>query len=57
MIWHHLIQHLDKNVVKGIVTAAGGPTSHAAIMARTLEIPAVMGVGDIEGFCRWREEL
>ena len=41
---------LDKNVVKGIVTAAGGPTSHAAIMARTLEIPAVMGVGDIESF-------
>ena len=41
---------LDKNVVKGIVTAAGGPTSHAAIMARTLEIPAVMGVGHIEGF-------
>ena len=41
---------LDKNIVKGIVTAAGGPTSHAAIMARTLEIPAVMGVGDIESF-------
>lgn len=41
---------LDKVVVKGIVTAAGGPTSHAAIMARTLEIPAVMGVGDIESF-------
>ena len=41
---------LDKTVVKGIVTAAGGPTSHAAIMARTLEIPAVMGVGDIESF-------
>ena len=41
---------LDKAVVKGIVTAAGGPTSHAAIMARTLEIPAVMGVGDIESF-------
>ena len=41
---------LDKNVVKAIVTAAGGPTSHAAIMARTLEIPAVMGVGDIESF-------
>ena len=41
---------LDKNVVKGIVTAAGGPTSHAAIMARTLEIPAVMGIGDIESF-------
>ena len=27
---------LDKNVVKGIVTAAGGPTSHAAIMGAYL---------------------
>lgn len=41
---------LDKSIVKGIVTASGGPTSHAAIMARTLEIPAVMGVGDISAF-------
>ena len=38
---------LDKQIVKGLVTASGGPTSHAAIMARTLEIPAVMGLGDI----------
>lgn len=41
---------LDKNIVKGLVTASGGPTSHAAIMARTLEIPAVMGLGDISKF-------
>lgn len=41
---------LDKNIVKGLVTASGGPTSHAAIMARTLEIPAVMGLGDISSF-------
>lgn len=41
---------LDKTVVKGLVTACGGPTSHAAIMARTLEIPAVMGLGDISSF-------
>lgn len=41
---------LDKNIVKGLVTASGGPTSHAAIMARTLEIPAVMGLGDISVF-------
>lgn len=40
---------LDKNVVRGIITTAGGPTSHAAIMARTLEIPAVMGVGSVDG--------
>lgn len=39
---------LDKNIVKGLVTSSGGPTSHAAIMARTLEIPAVMGVGSID---------
>ncbi|MDY3974651.1 MAG: phosphoenolpyruvate--protein phosphotransferase [Veillonella caviae] len=39
---------LDKTVVQGIVTSSGGPTSHAAIMARTLEIPAVMGVGPID---------
>lgn len=38
---------LDKSIVKAFITASGGPTSHAAIMARTLEIPAIMGAGDI----------
>ena len=31
----------------GIVTGVGGQTSHSAIMARSLEIPAVVGVEDI----------
>ncbi|MFM7063098.1 MAG: PEP-utilizing enzyme, partial [Actinomycetes bacterium] len=31
-----------------IVTTAGGPASHAAILARQLGIPAVCGVGDVE---------
>ncbi len=37
---------LDPNKVKGIATFAGGPTSHTAILARTLGIPAVVAVGD-----------
>lgn len=34
---------LDRRYVKGFVTDTGGPTSHSAIMARTLGIPAVVG--------------
>jgi len=34
---------LDRKFVKGFITNVGGRTAHAAIMARTLEIPAVVG--------------
>jgi phosphocarrier protein FPr len=37
---------LDPSMALGIVTAAGGPTSHAAVLARSLGIPAVVGAGD-----------
>lgn len=38
---------LNKQFVKGFATDIGGRTSHSAIMARSLEIPAVLGIGDI----------
>ena len=38
---------MDKARVKGFATNIGSRTSHTAIMARSLEIPAVLGLGDI----------
>lgn len=38
---------MSKERVIGFVTEAGGRTSHAAIMARSLQIPAVVGLGRI----------
>ena len=37
---------LDKNLVIGFCTSGGSATSHTAILARGLGIPAVAGVGD-----------
>lgn len=37
---------LDKEKVLGICTAAGGPTAHAAIIARALGLPAVVSAGE-----------
>ncbi|EPY2286427.1 phosphoenolpyruvate--protein phosphotransferase [Clostridium sporogenes] len=38
---------LDKDKVIAFLTNIGGRTSHSAIMARTLEIPAIVGMKDI----------
>lgn len=38
---------LDKSKVLGFATDAGSRTSHTAIMARSLQIPAVVGLRDI----------
>lgn len=37
---------LNPKFVKGFITNIGGKTSHSAIMARTLQIPAVVGTKD-----------
>lgn len=39
------ISDLDLSKVRAVVTAAGGVTSHAAILARTLGIPLLVGCG------------
>ena len=38
---------LDKQFTKGFVTEIGGRTSHSAIMARSLEIPAIVGITNV----------
>lgn len=38
---------LNKDYVKAFVTNIGGRTSHSAIMARSLEIPAIVGTNNI----------
>ncbi len=37
---------LDKSKILGFITAGGSGSSHTAILARTMGIPAVVGVGD-----------
>lgn len=40
---------LTPGVVLGFATQMGGPTSHTAIAARSLGIPAVVGLGELKG--------
>jgi len=46
---------LNPDNIVGITTAIGGKTSHSAIIARTLGIPAVMGIG-LEAFEKLQTE-
>ncbi|WP_110716055.1 phosphoenolpyruvate--protein phosphotransferase [Salinicola acroporae] len=39
------VARLDTTQVRGLLTARGGATSHSAILARALGIPAVVGAG------------
>src|SRR4029450_8030629 len=36
---------LDRELARGIATGSGSPTSHSAILARSLGIPAAVGLG------------
>ncbi len=46
---------LDK--ILGFATDSGGRTSHTAIVARSLELPAVVGLDDITHFVRTDDQL
>ncbi|MFI4846862.1 MAG: phosphoenolpyruvate--protein phosphotransferase [Candidatus Makana argininalis] len=41
------IVQFNKNKIKGFITDIGGKTSHTSIMARSLEIPAIVGTTNI----------
>ncbi len=48
---------LNKEYVLGFATNIGGRTSHAAIMARSLGIPAVLGLKNITSSCSDGDQL
>ena len=46
---------LDKTLLKGLLLKSGGTTSHTVILARSFNIPTLVGV-DSEGLLQWRNE-
>jgi phosphoenolpyruvate-protein phosphotransferase (PTS system enzyme I) len=48
---------LDKKFVKGFVTEIGGRTSHSAIMARSMEVPAIVGLKEILSQVKTGEQI
>ena len=48
---------MDFRYIKGIVTEKGGSTSHAAILSRTMEIPALFGMKGIMKKVQEGEEI
>jgi phosphotransferase system enzyme I (PtsI) len=48
---------LDTNRITGFVTNTGGPTSHTAIIARSLSIPAAVGLRNITARVRSGETI
>ncbi len=50
-------RHMDREKVIAFATEIGGPTSHTAIMARSLEIPAVVGVVGLTDLVKDGDEI
>ena len=48
---------LPRDLVLGFATNGGSPTSHVALLARAMGIPAVTGLGDITSYVRAGERV
>ncbi len=48
---------IHRDLIAGFVTDSGGPTSHAAIMAKALSLPAVVGLDFITHYVRSGDTL
>ncbi|MEA2063871.1 MAG: phosphoenolpyruvate-utilizing N-terminal domain-containing protein, partial [Gemmatimonadota bacterium] len=48
---------LDRQFILGCATDVGGTTSHTAILCRSLEIPSVVGLGDISNRVQNGDEI
>lgn len=48
---------LDRKTILGIVMDVGGRTTHTAILARSNEIPAVLGTGNITSYAKNGESI
>ena len=46
---------LDKTLLKGLLLKSGGTTSHTVILARSFNIPTLVGV-DSESLLQWRNQ-
>lgn len=51
------VAELDLQHARAIATDAGGWTSHTAIMARALDIPAIVGLGNLYQHARTGDEI
>jgi phosphotransferase system enzyme I (PtsI) len=52
-----LMVQLDRSVIRGVATDAGTRTSHSAILARSMGLPAVVSLGDLSEQVRTGQEL